>query len=62
MMTTKIPIPIVCTGIIGLTAVELYALSLGYNGTLLKLFIVVIAAAIGASIPLDKILALKGGK
>ena len=51
---------IICVGMICLTAAEITALMLGYNGTMLKLFLVIIAITIGAIIPLDKI--LKGGK
>ena len=42
---------IVCTGLLCLTAVELAALSLGFNGTLLKGFLVIVALAIGVTIP-----------
>ena len=55
----KIHWSIVCVGMICLTMVELYALSIGLNGTMLKIFLVIIALAIGVTIPLDKI--LKGG-
>lgn len=50
-MTKKIDWKIICTGLVCLTAAELYALSLGYNGTLLKTFIAIIAVAIGITIP-----------
>lgn len=53
----KIDWKIICTGLVCLTAAEIYALHLGYNGTLLKLFICVIAVAIGVLIPNP----LKGG-
>ena len=55
-MTTKTKIDwrIVCTGLIALTVLEIVALLLGYNGTLLKIVIVVIGLAIGVTIPLDK--------
>jgi hypothetical protein len=64
-MTTKKPKVdwrIICTGMICLTAVEGYALKLGYNGTLLKLFLVIMALAIGVTIDLSKFITLKGGK
>lgn len=47
---------IVCTGLICLTGLEIYALSTGINGTLLKIVLIVIAGAIGMTIPLDKII------
>ena len=53
-MAKKIDWKIVCTGLICLTAAELYALNLGYNGTLLKIFLIIVATAIGVVIPLDK--------
>lgn len=54
---------IVCTGLICLTVLELYALSLGMNGTWLKIILIVIAGAIGISINPEKILkTMKGGK
>ena len=63
-MTTKkkekIDWRIVCTGILALTALEIYALSQGINGTLLRIVIIVIGLAIGVIIPVPKI--LKGGR
>ncbi len=56
----KIDWKIVCTGILALTALEIYALSQGINGTLLRIVIIVIGLAIGVIIPVPKI--LKGGK
>ncbi len=56
----KIDWKIVCTGIAALTALEIYALSQGINGTLLRIVIIVIGLAIGVIIPVPKI--LKGGK
>ena len=55
-MTTKKKIDwrIVCTGIIALTALEVVALLMGYNGTLLKIVMAVIGLVIGVTIPLDK--------
>ena len=55
-MTTKKKIDwrIVVTGIIALTGLEVVALLMGYNGTLLKIVMVVIGLAIGVTIPLDK--------
>ncbi len=56
----KIDWKIVCTGILALTALEIYALSQGINGTLLRIVIIVIGLAIGVIIPVPKI--LKGGR
>ena len=50
----KIDWRIVCTGLICLTALEVYALSIGINGTLLKIVLIAIASVIGITIPLDK--------
>ena len=45
---------IVVVGMICLTAAELYALSVGINGTIFAIFIAVIAGAIGVMIPTPK--------
>jgi len=50
---------IVCTGLACLTALEIYALSMGINGTLLKIVLIVIASVIGITIPLDKFIKIK---
>ncbi len=52
-MTTKKKIDwrLVATGLVCLTALEITALLLGFNGTMLKIVLVVIAGAIGVSIP-----------
>ncbi len=42
---------IVCTGLVCLTAAEITALLLGYNGTMLKIFLIIVAIAIGVVIP-----------
>jgi uncharacterized membrane protein len=42
---------IVSIGLVCIAALEAYALSLGFNGTLLKTVLVVIALAIGVTIP-----------
>jgi len=52
--TTKVDWRIVCTGLFCLTALEIYALSMGINGTLLKIVLIAIAGVIGISIPIDK--------
>ena len=51
---TKVDWRIVCTGLVALTAIEIYALYQGINGTLLSIVIAVIGLAIGVTIPLDK--------
>lgn len=51
MTKKKIDWRIVCVGLICLTAAEITALILGYNGTLLKSFLVIVALAIGVVIP-----------
>ncbi len=55
----KIDWKIVCTGLICLTALEIYALSMGFNGTLLKIVLIVMAGVIGITIPLDKFISIK---
>lgn len=50
----KIDWRVVCVGLVCLTALEIYALSMGINGTLLKIVLMVIAGVIGVTIPLDK--------
>ncbi len=58
----KIDKTIIITGLICLTAAEITALFLGYNGTLLKAFLIIVAMAIGVTIPFEVILKfLKGG-
>jgi len=42
---------IVCTGLICITALEGFAIANGHNGTLLRLILVVMAAAIGIVLP-----------
>ena len=53
-MTTKkkehIDWRIVCTGILALVILEIYALSQGINGTLFRIVIAVIGLAIGVTI------------
>ena len=51
----KIDWRIVCTGLVCITGLEIFAISQGFNGTLLKGVLVVIALAIGVTIPLDKV-------
>ena len=55
-MKQKIDFRVVCVGLVCLTALELYALSQGINGTLLKLVLIAIAATIGIAIPTPQIL------
>ena len=47
----KVDWKVLCVGMICLTAAEVTALILGYNGTLLKTFLVIIALTIGVTIP-----------
>jgi len=47
---------IVITGVLCLTLLELAAMIMGFNGYLLRIIMVVIAAAIGITIPTPKIL------
>ena len=47
---------VVITGVICITLLELLALSLGFNGFLLRAVLVAIAAAIGITIPTPKIM------
>tara|TARA_Y100000310_G_C20314109_1_gene637598 strand:- start:473 stop:655 length:183 start_codon:yes stop_codon:yes gene_type:complete len=42
---------LVAVGLICVTALEAYALSLGFNGTMLKTVLIIIALAIGVTIP-----------
>jgi len=49
---------IVCTGIVCVTVLEAIALAMGYNGTLLKGVLIVIALAIGITIPKDAVISL----
>ena len=50
----KIDWRIVCTGLICLTVLELYALSQGINGAWLRIITIAIASVIGIAVPLDK--------
>ena len=59
----KIDWKIICTGIIALTILEIYALSQGINGILLSVVIAIIGLAIGITIPSEIIIKfLKGGR
>ena len=55
-MKEKIDWKVIIVGIIALTILEIYALYLGYNGTLLKIVMTVIGLSIGVTIDLNKIL------
>ena len=55
-MKQKITQGIVITGMLCLTAIELFALATGHNGTVRMIIIAVIAAAIGIGVPIDKFL------
>jgi len=47
----KIDWKVVCVGLVCITALEIYALSQGINGTLLKIVLIIIAGVIGVTIP-----------
>ena len=47
----KVQVIHICIGIVSLACLEGYALYLGFNGTILKIVIAVIALAIGVVIP-----------
>lgn len=47
----KIDWRIVCVGLVCITALEIYAISQGFNGTLLKIVLIIIAGVIGLTIP-----------
>ena len=51
----KINWKIICTGLVCLTSLEVYALSQGFNGTLLKVVLGLIALGIGITIPTPKL-------
>ena len=48
---TKIDWRIVVTGLVCLTAAEIFALSQGINGTIFSVFVLIVGAAIGITIP-----------
>jgi len=50
-MTSKVDYRIVCIGLLCITALEICALMHGINGTLLKTVLIIIALAIGVTIP-----------
>ncbi len=50
-MKNKIDWKIVCTGLICIAGLEAYAMTLGFNGTILKAVLVIFALAIGVTIP-----------
>jgi len=54
--TKKIDWKIVVTGLVCITALEMVALSMGINGTLLKMVLIAIALTIGLTIPTPKLL------
>ena len=54
----KIDWRIVCTGLICLTGLEVCALLMGYNGTLLKIVLIAIAGVIGITIPKEAVINL----
>ena len=55
-MNHKIDWRIIIAAILGITSMEIVALIMGYNGTLLKLAMVAVSILAGSLIPLDKII------
>lgn len=51
MKKEKVDWRIVCTGIAGIVVLECVALGMGFNGTILKTVLVILALAIGITIP-----------
>ena len=58
----KVDWRIICTSLVCITALMMFALSLGFNGQLLNVVLVVIALVAGITIPTNIIEILKGGK
>lgn len=56
-MARKITERTLCLGIVCITILEIIAMLLGFNGTMLKIVIAVIALAVGISIPQPKFMA-----
>ena len=54
-MKQKIPQGVIITGILSVTAIELYALSLGFDGLMLTIVVGMIATAIGVVLPQPKL-------
>jgi len=52
----KVDKQVIIAGIIAITILECFAMHLGFNGTLLKMVLVAIAAMAGFAIPADKII------
>jgi len=50
---------IFCTGLVCITVLECFAMAMGFNGTLLKTVLVIIALAIGIKIPTPKVMETK---
>ena len=50
-MKKKIDWKIMCTGLVCITGLEVYALSQGINGTLLTIVIAVLAGVMGLTMP-----------
>lgn len=52
----KVDWKVLCTGLVCITVIELYALSIGINGMLLTTMVALIAAIVGINIPRPTIL------
>ena len=55
ILSEKVGANVLCVGIVCLTILEIIALAMGFNGTLFKIVIVLIALAIGVTIPMPDI-------
>ena len=54
MIKKKVDWKIVVAGLVCLTVIELFALSKGINGTILSMYIAIVAGAIGYTLPQPK--------
>ena len=59
MIKKKVDWKIVCTGLVCLSGLEIYALSQGINGTLYSIVLVIIAGVLGITIPTPKFITNK---
>ena len=50
-MAKKIDWRIMCTGLVCITGLEVYALSQGINGTILTIVVAIIAGVMGLTLP-----------
>ena len=59
MIKKKVDWKIVCTGLVCLSGLEIYALSQGINGTIYSIVLVIIAGVLGITIPTPKFIGNK---